>query len=59
MSEQDIQENKSPGFKKGFLAQHWKKIILISALLIVIAALIWAVVYFETERRSSGFRIKW
>ena len=50
MSEQDIQENKSPGFKKGFLAQHWKKIILISALLIVIAGLIWAVVYLIRNR---------
>jgi hypothetical protein len=50
MSEQSIREDKSPAFKKGFLAQHWKKIILISALLIIIAALFWAVVYLVRNR---------
>ena len=32
MSEQNIQEDKSAGIKNGFLAKHWKKVILILAL---------------------------
>ena len=50
MSEQNIQEDKSAGFKNGFLAKHWKKVILISALLIIIAGLIWAVIYLIRNR---------
>jgi hypothetical protein len=50
MSEQDIQEDKSPGVKNGFLAKHWKKVILISVSLIIVVALIWAVVYLVRNR---------
>lgn len=50
MSEENIEGAKSPVLKKGFLTKHWKKIILISALLIVLVGLIWAVVYLIRNR---------
>ena len=50
MSEENIEGAKSPVFKKSFLAKHWKKVFLISALLIVLVGLIWAVVYLIRNR---------
>lgn len=45
MPEQNIDEEKSAVGKKGFLTEHWKKIIAVSALFLVVAGVIWAVVY--------------
>jgi hypothetical protein len=45
MTEQNIHENKSAGGWKNFLARHWKKIVLIVGLFIVIGTLIWVAVY--------------
>lgn len=55
MSEQNIQEDKSAGIKNGFLAKHWKKVILILALLLIITGLIWAVVYLIRNRAEISW----
>jgi hypothetical protein len=50
MAEQDIREDKSTVVKESFLAKNWKKIILVSGILIIIAGLVWAVVYLVRNR---------
>jgi len=55
MSEQNIQEDKSAGIKNGFLAKHWKKVILILASLLIITGLIWAVVYLIRNRAEISW----
>lgn len=55
MSEQNIERDKIPGFKKGFLTKHWKEIVLISALSIIVVGLIWAVVYLVRNRAQINW----
>ncbi len=45
MPEQNISEDESAGSKKDFLTKNWKKVIVILASFLVVAVIIWAVVY--------------
>ena len=55
MPEQNVNEEKNAVGKKGFLAKHWKKIIVISAIFIVVAGLIWAVVYLVGKQEEFSW----
>lgn len=49
MPEQNIPGQESAGDRKNFFVRHWKKIALITVLLVVVVALIWAVVHFVSN----------